>query len=71
MESVVAIAEGVYSESDFAASRLTARPRTLTKGVSNQTPSALRYVRHVFEIEADGVLHRVIIDGKKTEILRL
>lgn len=31
----------------------------------------LGYVRHIFEIEADGVLHRVTVDGKHTEVLRL
>ena len=31
----------------------------------------LGYVRHIFEIEADGVLHRVIVDGKETEVLKL
>ena len=31
----------------------------------------LGYVCHIFEIEADGVLHRVTVDGKKTEVLKL
>lgn len=31
----------------------------------------LGYVRHIFEIEADGVPHRVTIDGRETEVLRL
>ncbi|QXT38743.1 hypothetical protein [Gymnodinialimonas ceratoperidinii] len=31
----------------------------------------LGYVRHIFEIEADGVLHRVTVDGKNTEVLKL
>ena len=31
----------------------------------------LGYVRHIFEIEADGVRHRVIVDGKTTELLKL
>ena len=31
----------------------------------------LGYVRHIFEIEADGVLHRVTVDGKSAEVLRL
>lgn len=31
----------------------------------------LGYVRHIFEIEADGVQHRVIVDGKKAELIKL
>ena len=31
----------------------------------------LGYVRHIFEIEADGVKHRVIVDGKKAEVIKL
>lgn len=31
----------------------------------------LGHVRHIFEIEADGVLHRVTVDGKRARVLRL
>ncbi|WP_417253792.1 hypothetical protein [Celeribacter sp.] len=31
----------------------------------------LGYVRHIFEIEADGVQHRVIVDGKKAEVIKI
>lgn len=31
----------------------------------------LGYVRHIFEIEADGVLHRVTIDDNGTKVFRL
>lgn len=31
----------------------------------------LGYVHHIFEIEADGVLHRVVVDGKDTAVIRI
>lgn len=30
----------------------------------------LGYVRHIFEIEADGVQHRVIVNGKEAEVIK-
>ncbi len=31
----------------------------------------LGFVRHIFEIEADEVLHRVIVDGREAEVFRV
>lgn len=44
-----------------ASQEISAAPPTLYLG----------FVRHIFEIEADGIVFRVRVDGKTTEIIRL